>query len=130
MLRSAPINRSFTFITGGVFHVPSRIDGGLVSGTARFVRQGIQLPQVSVADSQTRLPAQGRRASARPEYKEKGNINTPLEVALLNETCRFHLVIDVIDRVSALLAKAGHLRDGDGRGDTRRPCVVNGAGRP
>ena len=32
-------------------------------------------------------------------YKEKGNINTPLELAMLNETSRFHLVIDVIDRV-------------------------------
>jgi xylulose-5-phosphate/fructose-6-phosphate phosphoketolase len=44
-------------------------------------------------------------------YKEKGNINTPLELALLNETSRFHLVIDVIDRVPALGAKAGHLRE-------------------
>jgi xylulose-5-phosphate/fructose-6-phosphate phosphoketolase len=44
-------------------------------------------------------------------YKEKGNINTPLELALLNETSRFHLVIDVIDRVPALLGRAGHLRE-------------------
>jgi xylulose-5-phosphate/fructose-6-phosphate phosphoketolase len=44
-------------------------------------------------------------------YKERGNINTPLELALLNETSRFHLVIDVIDRVPTLGAKAGHLRD-------------------
>jgi xylulose-5-phosphate/fructose-6-phosphate phosphoketolase len=44
-------------------------------------------------------------------YKEKGNINTPLELALLNETSRFHLVIDVIDRVPALSATAAHLRD-------------------
>jgi xylulose-5-phosphate/fructose-6-phosphate phosphoketolase len=43
-------------------------------------------------------------------YKEKGNINTPLELALLNETSRFHLVIDVIDRVPALGDTAGHLR--------------------
>jgi xylulose-5-phosphate/fructose-6-phosphate phosphoketolase len=35
-------------------------------------------------------------------YKEKGNINTPLELAMLNETSRFHLVIDVIDRVPKL----------------------------
>jgi xylulose-5-phosphate/fructose-6-phosphate phosphoketolase len=32
-------------------------------------------------------------------YKEKGNINTLLELAMLNETARLHLVIDVIDRV-------------------------------
>jgi xylulose-5-phosphate/fructose-6-phosphate phosphoketolase len=44
-------------------------------------------------------------------YKEKGNINTPLELALLNETSRFHLVIDAIDRVPALGAAAGHLRE-------------------
>jgi xylulose-5-phosphate/fructose-6-phosphate phosphoketolase len=44
-------------------------------------------------------------------YKEKGNINTPLELALLNETSRFNLVIDVIDRVPALGARAGHLRE-------------------
>jgi xylulose-5-phosphate/fructose-6-phosphate phosphoketolase len=44
-------------------------------------------------------------------YKEKGNINTPLELALLNETSRFHLVIDVIDRVPTLRGKAAHLRE-------------------
>jgi xylulose-5-phosphate/fructose-6-phosphate phosphoketolase len=44
-------------------------------------------------------------------YKEKGNINTPLELAMLNETSRFHLVIDVIDRVPKLRAKAAHLKE-------------------
>jgi xylulose-5-phosphate/fructose-6-phosphate phosphoketolase len=44
-------------------------------------------------------------------YKEKGNINTPLELAMLNETSRFHLVIDVIDRVPSLGGVAGHLRE-------------------
>ncbi|HKU39964.1 MAG TPA: phosphoketolase family protein, partial [Polyangiales bacterium] len=44
-------------------------------------------------------------------YKEKGNINTPFELTLLNEASRFHLVIDVIDRVPKLTAKAGHLKD-------------------
>ena len=39
-------------------------------------------------------------------YKEKGNINTPLELAMLNETSRFNLVIDVIDRVPKLRTKA------------------------
>ena len=43
-------------------------------------------------------------------YKEKGNINTPLELAMLNETSRFHLVIDVIDRVPKLRTKAAHLK--------------------
>ncbi|HEY2775385.1 MAG TPA: phosphoketolase family protein [Candidatus Binatia bacterium] len=44
-------------------------------------------------------------------YKEKGNINTPLELAMLNETSRFHLVIDVIDRVPKLRTRATHLKE-------------------
>ena len=44
-------------------------------------------------------------------YKEKGNINTPLELAMLNETSRFNLVIDVIDRVPKLRTKAAHLKE-------------------
>jgi len=44
-------------------------------------------------------------------YKEKGNINTPLELAMLNETSRFHLVIDVIDRVPKLRSRAAHLKE-------------------
>jgi xylulose-5-phosphate/fructose-6-phosphate phosphoketolase len=44
-------------------------------------------------------------------YKERGNINTPLELAILNETDRFTLVIDVIDRVPKLQARAAHLKE-------------------
>jgi xylulose-5-phosphate/fructose-6-phosphate phosphoketolase len=44
-------------------------------------------------------------------YKEKGNINTPLELAILNETSRFHLVLDVIARVPGLRARASGLED-------------------
>jgi xylulose-5-phosphate/fructose-6-phosphate phosphoketolase len=44
-------------------------------------------------------------------YREKGNINTPLELAMLNETSRFHLVIDVIDRVPKLRTRAAHLKE-------------------
>ena len=32
-------------------------------------------------------------------YKEKGNINTPLELAIINQTDRFSLAIDAIDRI-------------------------------
>ncbi|NJL82742.1 MAG: phosphoketolase family protein [Chloroflexaceae bacterium] len=35
-------------------------------------------------------------------YKEVGNINTPLELAMQNQIDRFNLVIDVIDRVPKL----------------------------
>lgn len=44
-------------------------------------------------------------------YRERGNINTPLELAILNEIDRFHLVMDVIDRVPGLAGKAAHLKD-------------------
>jgi xylulose-5-phosphate/fructose-6-phosphate phosphoketolase len=44
-------------------------------------------------------------------YKEKGNINTPLELAMLNETSRFNLVIDVIDRLPSLRVKGAHIKE-------------------
>jgi len=44
-------------------------------------------------------------------YKEKGNINTPLELAILNQIDRFSLVIDVIERVPGLAARAAALKD-------------------
>jgi xylulose-5-phosphate/fructose-6-phosphate phosphoketolase len=43
-------------------------------------------------------------------YKEKGNINTPLELAILNQVDRFNLAIDVIDRVPTLQASAAHTK--------------------
>ncbi len=44
-------------------------------------------------------------------YRERGNINTPLELAILNEVDRFHLVMDVIDKVPGLGIRAAHLKD-------------------
>jgi xylulose-5-phosphate/fructose-6-phosphate phosphoketolase len=44
-------------------------------------------------------------------YTEKGNINTPLELAIKNKADRFNLVIDVIDRVPTLGARAAHLKE-------------------
>ncbi|MGD0888781.1 MAG: phosphoketolase family protein [Acidobacteriaceae bacterium] len=44
-------------------------------------------------------------------YKEKGNINTPLELAILNQTDRFDLALDVIDRVPKLRDTAAHTRE-------------------
>jgi xylulose-5-phosphate/fructose-6-phosphate phosphoketolase len=41
-------------------------------------------------------------------YKEKGNINTPLELAILNQVDRFNLAIDVIERVPNLVDKSAH----------------------
>jgi len=44
-------------------------------------------------------------------YKEQGNINTPLELAILNQIDRFDIAIDVIDRVPALQSSAAHLKE-------------------
>ena len=44
-------------------------------------------------------------------YKERGNINTPLELAINNQVDRFNLVIDVINRVPRLGASAGHVKE-------------------
>ena len=44
-------------------------------------------------------------------YKEQGNINTPLELAILNQIDRFNLVIDVIDRVEKLGSRAVYVRE-------------------
>ena len=65
-------------------------------------------------------------------YKEKGNINTPLELAMLNETSRFHLVIDVIDRVPKLRTKGAHLKEQmkDAILDNMRYAHEHGTDRP
>ena len=44
-------------------------------------------------------------------YKEKGNINTPMELAIQNEVDRFTLAIDVIDRVPFLRSRGSHARE-------------------
>ena len=44
-------------------------------------------------------------------YKEKGNINTPLELAISNEIDRFSLAIDAIDRVPKLQKIGGHAKE-------------------
>jgi xylulose-5-phosphate/fructose-6-phosphate phosphoketolase len=44
-------------------------------------------------------------------YKEKGNINTPLELAIVNQVDRFSLAIDVIDRVPKLQASGAHIKE-------------------
>ena len=44
-------------------------------------------------------------------YKEKGNINTPLELAILNQVDRFNLAIDVINRVPSLQVTAAHTKE-------------------
>ncbi len=43
-------------------------------------------------------------------YKEEGTTTTPFDMVMLNDLDRYHLVVDVIDRVPGLADRAGHLR--------------------
>jgi Phosphoketolase len=44
-------------------------------------------------------------------YVERGNINTPMELAIDNKIDRFTLAIDVIDRVPKLQAIGAHAKE-------------------
>jgi xylulose-5-phosphate/fructose-6-phosphate phosphoketolase len=43
-------------------------------------------------------------------YKEEGTTTTPFDMLVMNDMDRFHLVMDVIDRVPGLAERAGQLR--------------------
>ena len=43
-------------------------------------------------------------------YKEEGTTTTPFDMVMLNDLDRFHLVMDVIDRVPHLGPRAAHIR--------------------
>jgi xylulose-5-phosphate/fructose-6-phosphate phosphoketolase len=43
-------------------------------------------------------------------YKEEGTTTTPFDMAVLNDLDRFHLVMDVIDRVPTLGYHAAHVK--------------------
>ncbi|MBO4209222.1 phosphoketolase family protein [Micromonospora echinofusca] len=53
-------------------------------------------------------------------YKEEGTTTTPFDMVMLNDLDRFHLVIDVIDRVPGLAVPAAHLRQA--MVDARQEC--------
>jgi len=44
-------------------------------------------------------------------YKEKGSINTPMELAIQNEIDRFSLAIDVIDRIPRFSVAGAHVKE-------------------
>jgi xylulose-5-phosphate/fructose-6-phosphate phosphoketolase len=44
-------------------------------------------------------------------YKEKGNINTPMDLAIQNQIDRFTLAMDVIDRVPSLRVAGAHAKE-------------------
>ena len=43
-------------------------------------------------------------------YKEEGTTTTPFDMVMLNDIDRYHLVMDVIDRVPSLGERAAHIR--------------------
>jgi len=53
-------------------------------------------------------------------YKEEGTTTTPFDMVMLNDLDRYHLVIDVIDRVPGLGTTAAHLRQA--MVDARQAC--------
>jgi xylulose-5-phosphate/fructose-6-phosphate phosphoketolase len=65
-------------------------------------------------------------------YKEEGTTTTPFDMAMLNDIDRFHLVMDVIDRVPGLGSKAAHLRQrmSDARLRARAHTRVHGEDAP
>jgi xylulose-5-phosphate/fructose-6-phosphate phosphoketolase len=65
-------------------------------------------------------------------YKEEGTTTTPFDMVMLNDLDRFHLVIDVIDRVPSLGAKYAGLRQKmqDARIRAREYTRINGEDIP
>ena len=65
-------------------------------------------------------------------YKEEGTTTTPFDMVMLNDLDRFHLVIDVIDRVPGLSDAAAHLRQdmADARLQARRYTREHGDDLP
>jgi xylulose-5-phosphate/fructose-6-phosphate phosphoketolase len=44
-------------------------------------------------------------------YQERGNINTPFELAIINQVDRYHLAMDAIDRVPELQKTGAHVKE-------------------
>src|SRR4051794_2001111 len=65
-------------------------------------------------------------------YKEKGNINTPMELAIQNEIDRFSIAIDVIDRTPALQRIGAHAKERyrDQQIDCRNYAYEHGIDKP
>lgn len=65
-------------------------------------------------------------------YKEKGNINTPMELAIQNQVDRFTLAIDAIDRIPSLKLRGSHAREAlvNEQLDCRRYAYAEGIDPP
>jgi xylulose-5-phosphate/fructose-6-phosphate phosphoketolase len=65
-------------------------------------------------------------------FKERGTTTTPFDMVMLNDLDRFHLVMDVIDRVDGLASRAAELRQRmvDARLSARRYTREHGEDDP
>jgi xylulose-5-phosphate/fructose-6-phosphate phosphoketolase len=65
-------------------------------------------------------------------YKEKGNINTPMELAIQNEIDRFSIAIDAIDRTPVLQRIGAHAKERyrDQQIDCRNYAYEHGIDKP
>jgi xylulose-5-phosphate/fructose-6-phosphate phosphoketolase len=65
-------------------------------------------------------------------FKEKGTTTTPFDMLMLNDLDRFHLVMDVIDRVPGLGSRAAGVRQDmvDRRAEARAWTRVHGEDQP
>jgi xylulose-5-phosphate/fructose-6-phosphate phosphoketolase len=65
-------------------------------------------------------------------YMEEGTTTTPFDMAIMNDLDRFHLVMDVIDRVPGLAGRAAHVRQQmeDARLDARAYACEHGEDEP
>jgi xylulose-5-phosphate/fructose-6-phosphate phosphoketolase len=65
-------------------------------------------------------------------FKERGTTTTPFDMVMLNDLDRFHLVMDVIDRVDGLAGRAAVLRQrmADARLNARRYTREHGEDDP
>ncbi|MCC5954439.1 MAG: phosphoketolase family protein [Acidimicrobiia bacterium] len=65
-------------------------------------------------------------------YKERGTTTTPFDMVMMNDLDRFHLVMDVIDRVPSLGSRAALVRQhmGDRRAEARAWTRAHGEDQP
>jgi xylulose-5-phosphate/fructose-6-phosphate phosphoketolase len=65
-------------------------------------------------------------------YKEKGNINTPMELAIENEIDRFSIAMDVVDRAPKLQRIGAHAKERyrDAQTDCCNYAYKHGIDRP
>ena len=75
----------------------------------------LRLPRLPVADPSPHLPPTNHANIHVRGYKEEGTTTTPFDMVMLNDLDRFHLVMDVIDRVPGSRRAGRRAAPGDGR---------------